>query len=357
MDQENTILNTAASRFQLQQVLDFVAQRVDVDRTAIDTAPLRKPTISLSLRKHGPVTDLATRIQTADSNTKASSPTQTHSAPITTMALKRKVSSEEYEENTKCVAHLFKSVVLSLTVPRRFREDISLTIVLDTSPTYHRVSKFALCSAGLKYTDDKILRTSSGWHLSMPKCDQETFALFMGYMSNNHELQDYKSLHESLLEDASAPPTHPTISIIHRSLIKLWFFASAYKMPKLQNEAMRRFLDLMVDWQIELETIRLATKGHLDECTSDDGLARPNVVQDEFLAKVVLSEVAARYMDLDLRDHYDDDWVIRIAIIPNFMRTIMLQIYSCGGKDCGHRGACYPSLLSDGERAQYMVLE
>ena len=142
-------------------------------------------------------------------------------------------------------------------VSRRFQDDHIITITLeDGSGTTFRIQKALLCSASQYFVKalQGSFKESDEHALRLPGCDADTFRLFLYWLCHGRLPEDMK--------DKGPPGDHEERDMFCRRrqelFIRLWCFADAYLLPKIQNEAMRAFLDHLRSSRVRIESVRLA---------------------------------------------------------------------------------------------------
>ena len=141
----------------------------------------------------------------------------------------------------------------------------------DLSDRYE-VPKALLCSASdyfvkalsnSKESDERLLR--------LPGCGPDTLELFL-----------YWLYHKQLPDSMGTGESTTTVNAIHElqlQLARAWCFGNAYLLPKLQNQAMLRLIEIMHRYRLSLGTIRYVfvnspDEGHLRTVAAREAVVR-----------------------------------------------------------------------------------
>ncbi|SMY26662.1 unnamed protein product [Zymoseptoria tritici ST99CH_1A5] len=313
----------APAKHQLQQVLDFVALKTDINDQELNT---QSSATGSWLEDELNINALDSSSQNHETTLSPTSPiifAHDH-ATIEAMAPKRKSEFEEFEKTTK-----------------PFLGDELVTVTLDGSSSSHKVSKAMLCHASPYFVKalSGSFKQARERTLRLPGCDEDTFKLFIGYLANNR-LPDYTAAYEASMSPGDETATDKLHTSFQDQLINLWSLADAYLMPSLQNKAMRQFLQLTAGGTILAGTASLAY-----EKTADGSVMR----------QAVVGECVNDYATKTLAHCFNEVWFKRMGTVQSFFYDFSKTLAACSTNNCDHDDSHSPSLMVD--QSRYMVPE
>lgn len=164
--------------------------------------------------------------------------------------------------------------------------------------------------------------------LRLPGCDTTTLHLFLNWLCNrtlSTLCDELYELTDGDVEDDSQE-VRQAASKLQVILVKLWVFGEAYLMPKLQNETMECFLDLLQNGFISTDAVHVAF-----ELTASDMFRR-----------MIAKEVA----QWQRRGCYSDEEIDGLGTIDGFFKITIKVLEECHRTGCRHQCdevGCAPS--------------
>jgi hypothetical protein len=123
-------------------------------------------------------------------------------------------------------------------------------------------------------------------------------------------------------------------------LVKIWSFAEAHILPKLQNKAMRELLGVFGRRCVHMQTSELAY-----EITPSESAMR----------KMIVDEDVFDFASDDYDDRYNTEWFSQMGLVNHYLHDFTRRLAACKGGTCDHGDDCQPSNMKD--QSRYMVPE
>ncbi|KAK4501713.1 hypothetical protein PRZ48_007522 [Zasmidium cellare] len=128
---------------------------------------------------------------------------------------------------------------------------VSRALLLSASEYFRKA-----LSNGFAETSEQTLR--------LPGCDEETFRFFLYYMTTN-TLPDFGAEFQAFYKSEHTVEETAAMRVQFQvALVRIWCFGDIYLMPKLQNAAVDRLLDLLKQVCIAPDAVRLAFSINVD---------------------------------------------------------------------------------------------
>ena len=221
-----------------------------------------------------------------------------------------------------------------------------VTIALESTTQTFSVQKALLCNASRYFTTalSGAFKESDAQTLKLPGCDEHTFRLFLYWLCNHKFPDPYK---DAVTLTHGSEEKKAYITTQQLLLVKLWVFGDAYLLPRLQNDTMRRLLQLLQDTYIRAEAVQLAFT------------AAPFASK---IREVAIAELVHSYGKHDQYGglRYDDDDISLLAATPGLMQSMLQTLTTldccrvCANDGCAKKPAAAVGRV---EERQYMVSE
>ena len=219
----------------------------------------------------------------------------------------------------------------NLTEYRRFTDGQIIAVKLEDVEETFLVQKAVLTSASSYFIAalEGEFKESTESTLKLPGCTKETFELFLFWICH----RELPGLWEWLDKGDSAAKTYQqTAGRAQTAFVRLWCFADAYLMPKLQNAAMILLLECLENSRTNAGAAKLAL-----ELTSSGSPVR-DAVMDELVSDYTRGPKGER------DDRYSEEEMDTLGATPGFMSELTTRLFSVGverysgvcGRESGH---------------------
>ena len=166
--------------------------------------------------------------------------------------------------------------------------------------------------------------------LRLPECDADTLETFIFWLYKR-ELPDFATEVDAL--PYATQERKDAMTNAQLQLVRLWSFADEYLMPKLQNAAMARLLDLLPDAYARTETITLAF----------NSTTETSPLRQALVLSFLRSQHPSNHLNAYGEKRHDADAMNVLGATPGFLSACLAAIHGskCGKLECSCPKSCY----------------